>query len=145
MATRRSILATGLSALATPAWSDPKTDHDAALAAVRTAQRRADVLLRGQGLRAGGVAERLRALSKDPRWLYPDDDAGRDRAVAEMNARLAALRPRLAQAFGDLPIPLAQVRRMSAADVAAGRGGYREPGAYYVDLRAIRERSAWTG
>ena len=67
-----------------------------------------------------------------------------------MNARLAALRPRLAEAFGDLPIAAAEVRRMSPADVAAGRGGYREaphdgkPGAYYEDLKAIRERPTWS-
>ena len=39
--------------------------------------------------------------------------------------------------------------RMSAADVAARKGGYREapranPGAYYVDLRDIRARPSWT-
>jgi uncharacterized protein (DUF885 family) len=39
---------------------------------------------------------------------------------------------------------------MSAADAAKGRGGYREagtfdkPGAYYVDLKAIRARPSWT-
>jgi uncharacterized protein (DUF885 family) len=116
----------------------------------RAAQARADLLLRGEGLRAGSVAERLRALAKDPRWLYPDDDAGRDRAVADMNAHIAALRPRLPAAFGDLPTAAGVVRRMSPADEAAGRGGYREaPGggatpAYYLDLKAIRARPAWT-
>jgi uncharacterized protein (DUF885 family) len=39
---------------------------------------------------------------------------------------------------------------MTTADIAAGRGGYREapadgkPGAYFVDLRTIRARPAWT-
>jgi uncharacterized protein (DUF885 family) len=39
---------------------------------------------------------------------------------------------------------------MPAADVAAGKGGYRvapadgKPGAYYVDLRHIRERPRWS-
>jgi len=60
-----------------------------------------------------------------------------------MNAALAALWPRLAAAFiGE--IPSATVRRMSHEDEAKGRGGYREPGAYYVDLKSIRERPAWT-
>jgi uncharacterized protein (DUF885 family) len=113
-------------------------------------QARADRLLRGQGLIEGDVGARLRKLAQDPRWLYPDDQVGRDRAVADMNARLAAIRPRLAAAFGDLPIAPAEVRRMSAADEAKGRGGYRElphdgrPGAYYVDLKSIRDRPAWT-
>ncbi len=61
-----------------------------------------------------------------------------------MNARLAALGPRLGAAFGDVPIAPAEVRRMSPAVEARGRAGYREPGAYYVDLKAIRERPAWT-
>ena len=165
MATRRTFLATGLSALAAPtvaadyagalsqafgALVDPQAAHRRALAVTGKAQARADVLLRGQGLKTGSVAERLRLLAEDPRWLYPDDDAGRDRAVADMTASLAALRPRLPAAFGDLPIAAAEVRRMSHADEAAGRGGYREAPtdgrapAYYLDLKAIRTRPAWT-
>jgi uncharacterized protein (DUF885 family) len=165
MATRRTFLATAFGALATPAFGadcagalsqafgapvDPQAAHRRALAVTAAAQARADVLLRGQGLTAGSLADRLRTLAQNPRWLYPDDDAGRDQAVADMNARIAALRPRLAQAFGDLPIAAAQVRRMSRADEAAGRGGYREAPsggaapAYYLDLKAIRERPAWT-
>jgi len=129
------------------AWGAPvdaKAAHARALAEARRLQRRADVLLRGSGLADGTVAERLRRLAEDPRQLYADDDAGRDRAVADMNARLAALRPGLARAFGDLPLPQAQVRRMSREDEVRGRGGYREPPAYYVDLKAIRARPAWT-
>jgi len=162
MRSRRTFLVGTLSAIAAPASAapaygytsalaqayggavDPIAAHRLALAATRALQARADGLLRAQGLTAGGVGERLRLLAKDPRWLYPDDDAGRDRAVAEMNARLAAIRPRLVPAFGDLPIAPAEVRRMSRADEAAGRSGYREAGAYYIDLKAIRERPAWT-
>jgi uncharacterized protein (DUF885 family) len=160
MRTRRTVLACAAALLAGPVvaaesyaqslaktWGgplDPTAAHRRALAEVRRLQGRAEVLLRGQGLTRGSVAERIAALFADERHLYPDNDAGRDRAVAEMNARLAALRPRLAQAFGDLPIPIAEVRRMSAADVARGRGGYRDPPAYYVDLKAIRERPSWT-
>src|SRR4030095_14389022 len=38
----------------------------------------------------------------------------------------------------DVPVPAVEVR------LAAGKPGYREPGAYYVDLRDIRARPAWT-
>jgi uncharacterized protein (DUF885 family) len=168
MPSRRTVLAAGLSALAAPALGAAEDGYRAALAkahggdvhpaaafarlqaAARGAQARADRLLRGQGLSAGGVGARLRALAADPRWLYPDSDEGRDRAVADMNARLAALKPRLAVAFGDRPIPPAEVRRMSPADVAAGKGGYRvapadgQSGVYYVDLRNLRARPVWT-
>ncbi|HEY3950624.1 DUF885 family protein [Phenylobacterium sp.] len=167
MPSRRQLIAAGLAAIATPAFAasgaayraaleaayggpiDPAVAHADALAAARAAQARADVLLRGRGLSTGSVAERLRALQADPRFLYPDTEAGRDQAVAEMNARVAALRPRLQHAFGDLPLGEGRALRMSPADVAAGKGGYREapadrPGAYYVDLRNIRARPAWT-
>ncbi|MGZ5986356.1 MAG: DUF885 family protein [Caulobacteraceae bacterium] len=161
MASRRSFLAAGLSAMAAPAYGaapdyraalaqaygapvEPRAAHYHALTAAAVAQVQADELLKGLGLKTGGVGERLVQLAKDPRWLYPNDEAGRDRVVADMNAAVAALRPRLALAFGDLPIAAAEARRMPAADAAAGRGGYREPGAYYVDLRNIRARPMWT-
>ena len=147
MQTRRTLLATGLGAVAAPAFAAPAGDYRSALAtayggpvdpagahlsakaAVAAAQARLDALLRGQGLTAGSPAERLRLLAKDPRWLYPDSEAGRNRAVQDMNKRLEAFRPNLRRALGDLPIAPAQVRRMSAADVAAGKGGYREAAA----------------
>jgi uncharacterized protein (DUF885 family) len=166
--TRRTLIAAGLASLAAPAQAGPPADYAGALslayggpldptaahakarAAAEAAQGRCDVLLKGQGLSAGSVAERLRALGRDARWLYADTETGRDFAVAEMNFRLKAVRRLLGAALGDLPIAPAQVRRMPAADVAAGKGGYRvapsdgKPGAYYVDLRRIRERPSWS-
>jgi len=161
MLSRRSVLASAVAVVAArpasaadayaealaQAWGgpiDPKAAHALARREARRLQVRADLLLRGQGLQTGSVAERLRTLADDPRFLYADDDAGRDRAVADMNARLAAIRPKLARAFGDLPIPQAVVRRMSREDEARGRGGYRESPAYYLDLKAIRARPAWS-
>ena len=161
MLTRRTVIATA-AMLALPrtasgaeayrealsmAWGgplDPGAAHSLAVTEARRLHRRADVLLRGLGLADGTVAERIRRLAEDPQHLYSDDDAGRDRAVGDMNAALTRLRPKLAAAFGDLPLPDAQVRRMSREDEARGRGGYREPPAYYVDLKAIRVRPAWT-
>ena len=140
----------GRLALALGAPVSPDEAERRARAEIQTLQARADQLLRGQGLAKGSVGERLRALAQNPRYLYPDTPAGRDQAVAEMNHRLAAIRPHLARAFGELPIAAAEVRGMSPADQAAGRAGYRQPptgdapGAYYVDLRNIRARPSWT-
>lgn len=128
----------------------PQAAHRRAVAAARAAQATLDRRLRQQGLASGSTAARLRRLLDDPRHLYTDDDAGRDRAVADMNRRLEALRPRLPAAFGDLPMPEARVVRMPASDVAAGKGGYRQPpadgrpGAYVVDLRNLAARPSWT-
>lgn len=125
---------------------NPLAAHRAGLEEARTLQARADRLLRAQGLTRGSVAERLRALARNPRHLYSDDDAGRNQAVADMNAALALARAVLPKAFGDLPPLTAEVRRMTPEDEARGRAGYRDPdsGAYYVDLKNIRARPRWT-
>jgi uncharacterized protein (DUF885 family) len=110
--------------------------------------RRADRLLKGLGLARGSVGERLRALKRRPQYLYANDDTGRTRAVADMNAALARLRPHLSAWFNP-PLELGSaVRRMSVADERAGKRGYRDPptaagpGAYYPDLAAVHERPA---
>lgn len=132
----------------------PKDAHARALEAAKALTARADALLKAQGLTKGSVGERLTALSRDDRWLYSDDDVGRDRAVADMNLWLDKAIARLPTAFAALAPGSRNVRisRMSPADEAAGRQGYREapsfdgskPGAYFVDLKAIRARPSWT-
>lgn len=109
-------------------------------------------LFRQIGMRKGSVGERYAALWRDPRWLYVDDDAGRDRAIADMNRMLDAAVPRLQAWFGPLPATAPEVRaaRMPPAEAAAGRQGYRvlpegtRPGRYVVDLKDIRRRPRWT-
>lgn len=130
--------------------TDPRAAHAAASAEIRALQSRADLLLRGQGLRQGAVGARMGTLWRDPRYLYSDDDTGRNKAVIDMNAAMAAMAPFLAKAFGDLPLPRAEVRRMSRDDEDRRRPGYRtlpkadDIGAYYVDLSNIRARPDWT-
>lgn len=116
------------------------------------AMARADRLFARIGLRAGSLGERYTALWHDPRWLYPDSDSGRARAVADMNRWLAVAATHLSRWFGPLPpmVRAVRVARMSEEEEAAGRQGYRQlpgpgrPGLYVVDLREIRRRPAWT-
>jgi uncharacterized protein (DUF885 family) len=132
----------------------PRDAHARALDVAKALTARADTLLRAQGLTRGSVGRRLAALSLDGRHLYSDDDAGRDRAVADMNAWLDKAVARLPTSFGAVAPGSRRVSisRMSRADETAGRQGYREapsfdgakPGVYYVDLKAIRARPSWT-
>ena len=114
--------------------------------------RRADNLMRRVGHRQGTAGARFSTLFADPRWLYSDDDAGRDRAVADMNRLLDARRRQVPLAFDRVPGWCLDVRaaRMPRAEEQAGKAGYRElpqpgkAGAYFVDLRDIRRRPSWT-
>jgi hypothetical protein len=113
---------------------------------------RADRLMRAAGFGKGSVGDRFRAMFADSRWLYSDDDTSRDAAVADMNRWLDSARRALPRLIG--PVPRASldvsVRRMSRAEEAAGKGGYRQiptagqSGAYFVDLKHIRRRPRWS-
>lgn len=111
---------------------------------------RADRLLAGFGLSRGSVGARLRALKRRPDHLYPNDETGRSRAVADMNSALARIRRHLPDRFGPPLEPRSSVKRMSPADERAARRGYRDPptaagpGAYYPDLSELHERPDWT-
>lgn len=114
--------------------------------------RRADLVLRQVGQSQGTIGARFSALFAEERWLYPDDETGRDRAVADMNAMLAERRRQVALAFDAVPPSCLDVRaaRMARAEEQAGKAGYRtlpvpgRGGAYYVDLKDIRRRPSWT-
>jgi uncharacterized protein (DUF885 family) len=107
---------------------------------------RADGLLKGLGLGGGSVGARLRSLKRAPGHGYSNDEAGRDRAVAGMNAALARLRPHLGAWFNPPFETRAAVRRMTPAEERSAARGYRDPaaGVYYPDLAAVADRPAWT-
>lgn len=118
----------------------------------RTLTDRADRVMKALGHATGTIGARYSAMWRDPAWLYGDDDAGRDRAVADMNRTLAAARPAAMRDYRAIPAYCfdVAVRRMTASDEAAGRGGYRDlptamtAGAYVVDLKDILRRPSWT-
>lgn len=131
---------------------DPEAAHRRFEREVAAFGRRADRLMREAGFAQGSVADRFKAMFVDPRWLYSDDDAGRDAAVADMNGWLDKARLATPALVG--PVPRASldvsVRRMRRAEEAAGKGGYRQiptagqSGAYFVDLKQIRRRPRWS-
>ena len=125
----------------------PHAAHEEGLRQVEELSARANALLRKQGLKSGSVGARLHALGQQSRYLYSNDDAGRARAVAEMNARLARARGALGRAFIGL-----SPGAVSVVLAGPGKIGYRvapsydgaTPGAYYVDLRDFRRRPSWS-
>lgn len=130
----------------------PAEAHRQMLAVAEQLTLRTDAVLKRLGYTQGSVGARINAAFKDPRFLYSDDDAGRNRAVADMNAVLATVPPRLPALFGPLPPECLNVStiRMTRQEEAEGKQGYRTVptpttrGAYYPDLQRIRDRPSWT-
>ncbi|HZG32174.1 MAG TPA: DUF885 family protein, partial [Sphingopyxis sp.] len=121
--------------------------HQLGLDRVADLSAQADAIFRAQGMTKGSVAERMRALGKDPRFLYPNTDEGKAKLIAELNSQMQAIQARLPEAFGRLPKARVEIRRVPADIEDGATGGYYQipaldgsrPGAYYINLRDTAE------
>jgi len=113
---------------------------------------RADAIFREQGMTGGTVAERLRALGEDKRFIYPNTDAGKTELIAKLNEQIEEMQRRLPEMFGRLPKAKVEIRRVPAEIEDGAAGGYYQipaldgsrPGAYYINLRDTAENPSWT-
>lgn len=102
-----------------------------------------DGILKAQGLTQGSVGERLSALTKDPRFLYPNTEAGRADLIAYLNGRLAAIRPymkSLSRLGLNAPVEVRAVPKEIEAGAALGYMNFAaldgsRPAIYYVNLQ----------
>src|SRR4029078_6462091 len=77
----------------------PQEVHQLGLDQGREISAQLDAELRKQGLTKGTVGARVSALSADPRYLYPNTDAGKSQIIAFCNDQLAGVRPHLSPDF----------------------------------------------
>jgi uncharacterized protein (DUF885 family) len=133
---------------ATTSTLSPDEVHRTGLEQLRGLQAQMDEILRAQGLSRGSVGERLTALGKDPRHLFPNTDAGRAQILDYINGRVADIRQRLPRAFATLVPGNLIVKRVPPEIEAGAPGGYAAagtidgtvPGNYYINLR---DTSMW--
>ncbi|WP_374346209.1 DUF885 family protein [Phenylobacterium sp.] len=120
--------------------------HNVGLEQNKAIEARMDAILKANGLTQGTVGERMIALGDDPRFLFPDTDAGRDQILAYLNQLIATVRPKLSSQFKlQLKAPV-QVRRVPV-DIQDGAGqGYMNtgsldgsrPSTYYINLKSTK-------
>jgi uncharacterized protein (DUF885 family) len=122
--------------------------HQLGLSQVAELEARLDPILRAHGLTQGSAGQRLAELNKDPAQLYPNTDEGRAALLAHLNRQIAAITPKLPQAFATLPKAQVEVRRVPPLIQAGAPGGYYDsapldgsrPGIYYINLRDTFDR-----
>lgn len=130
----------------------PDEVHQMGLDQVAEISARADGLLKAQGLTQGTVGQRIAALGKDPRFVYPNTDEAKEELLKELNVQMAAMQARMPDYFGRLPKSPCDIRRVPKAIEAGAPGGYymapaldgSRPGAYYINLRDTAEWPKWT-
>ncbi|MBM7406521.1 MULTISPECIES: DUF885 domain-containing protein [Sphingomonas] len=91
-------------------------------------QAEMDTILKPLGYTKGTVGERMTALGKDPRFLFPNDDKGREQIIALLTDRIQDMRARMPRAFHTLVPGRAEVRRIPLVEEAGAPGAYGGPG-----------------
>ncbi len=130
----------------------PDEIHKIGLDIVADHSAKLDALMKKEGLTTGTVGERLRAMYKDPRYLYPNTDEAKEKLIADLNARVQKVRAELPKYFGALPKANLEIRRVPKNIEAGQPGGYynnpsldgKRPGIYWINLRDTAEVPKWT-
>ncbi|MFL6689147.1 MAG: DUF885 domain-containing protein [Alphaproteobacteria bacterium] len=112
---------------ATTTNMSPDDVHRLGLDQGKEISARIDALLRAQGLTRGTVGERIAALYKDPRQVYPNTDEGKGEAIAFCNQRLAEIRPRLPTMFNRIPSYSFEVRRVPLQTEPGAASAFSQP------------------
>jgi uncharacterized protein (DUF885 family) len=125
----------------------PEEIHQMGLDIITDVTKQMDELLKAQGYANGTVAERVQAISKDSRQVYPNTDIGKAQLIADLNTQITVITTRLPEQFITLPKQKLDIRRVPTDIEAGAPGGYYQPGtldgtrpgAYYINLRNTAE------
>lgn len=130
----------------------PGEMHELGLQLVEDISAEADALFKVHGYTRGSVGERYTALFKDPRFIYPNTDAGKAQLIEYLNERVRAVSAKLPGYFGAIPRAALEVRRVPPENEPGAPGGnYQDgsldgsrPGLYFINLRDTAETPRWT-
>jgi len=134
---------------ATTTRMTPEQIHRLGQQELRALQSEMDVILKAQGLTKGTVGERMTELGKQERFLFPDNDQGRQQIMALLNDRVADIRTRLPRAFATLVPGNLEITRMAPEVEPGAPGAYggagtidgKVPGKFWINLHTTK---LWT-
>jgi uncharacterized protein (DUF885 family) len=103
--------------------------------------------MKAQGMTTGTVGQRLRAMYDDPKYHYPNTDAGKAQLLADLNGKVKVVQAKLPAWFKTLPKSTVEIKRVPPYVEAGQPQGYYQqgaldgsrPGAYYINLRDTAE------
>ena len=129
----------------------PEQIHQMGLDEVARITVEMDKLLIGQGMVEGTVGERTSALSRDPRYLFSNDDAGRKQALDRFQEILDEVAARMPEYFLTIPPGRLKVERVPESSEKGASGAYYQPAAmdgsrpavFFANLRDMAELPRW--
>ncbi|MFT3953204.1 MAG: DUF885 domain-containing protein [Piscinibacter sp.] len=127
----------------------PQQVHQIGLTEVARLEAEMATILAAQSeLREGETpGQALARLARDPRFLYPDDNTGREAALADYTAMIREQLQRSKALFGRLPDAAIEVRRVPEFKEKTAPGAYynppaldgSRPGIFFANLRDMAE------
>lgn len=138
--------------IGTTTTRSPDDIHNMGLEQGRAIDAQMDQILRAQGLTQGSVGQRTSALTKDPRFLYPNTDAGRADLLAYVNGKIAALRallPRVSKMALHADVTAKRVPPDIQDGAALGYMNFASldgsrPAIYYINMKDTGNWPKWT-
>lgn len=126
--------------------------HAYGLSEVTRIQAEMDAIFQSQGMTEGTVGDRVKTISEDPQFRYPDTDEGKAQLIADLNAQMAEIAPMLPQYFGTIPPQPVEIRRVPLFSEASAPGGYYDlpsldgtrPGIYWINLKTTATWPKWS-
>ena len=130
----------------------PADIHQTGLEIIKKHTAEIDAIMKTHGMTQGTVGQRLRAMYSDPKFRYPNTDAGKEKLLADLNLKVQAVHAKLPRYFRALPKANVVIKRIPKYTEASQPGGYyqpgsidgKRPGAYYINLRDTAEVPSWT-
>lgn len=100
-------------------------------------------ILKAQGYTSGTVGDRMTALGAESRFLYPNNDAGRQQLLGDLNGLIDEVSKKMPKYFASIPSYKVEVRRIPVAVQDSSAGGYYTPptldgsvpGIYWINLK----------
>jgi len=138
--------------LNTTTTMSPNEIHELGLREVARIESEMRLLLDANGFAGQPIGQSMISLGKDPRFLYPNDETGRNAALAEYKRLIDDASGRCAQLFQTTPRAVCEVQRVPVFKEATGPGAYYEgaamdgtrPGVFYANLRDMKEVAKWS-
>lgn len=126
--------------------------HQIGLAEVDRILAEMDAILRSEDYTEGTVGERIQQLNVEARFLYSNDEEGREALLADVRAQMEGMYAELPNWFRKLPEHPVEVRRVPEFSEASAPIGYynnpapdgSRPGYYFINLRDTALHPSWT-
>jgi len=126
--------------------------HRTGLDEVNRITSQMDAILRSEGYTDGTVGERMQKLNVEERFLYSNDDAGKEKLLDDVRGYVDGMYAELPNWFRRLPEHKVEVRMVPEFSQNSAPIGYynnpapdgSRPGYYFINLRDTALHPSWT-